>query len=204
MRTAIEHAGAERGLLLLPLGDELRVEAEATTSGNTVVVREASVTMLPESIVDYVVRTHESLILDDASVPNSFSVDGYFHQHHARSVLCLPLIKQTKLIGVIYLENNLAPHVFTPARTAVLKLLASEAAISLENTRLYSELKEREARIRRLVEANIIGIVIWKLEGRITEANEAFLRIVGYGRDALVSGRVRCTELAPAQGAERA
>src|SRR6202040_405673 len=159
MRTAIEHAGAERGLLILPRGDEQRIEAEATTSGDTIVVRlrEASVAAaaLPESIVHYVVRTRESVILDDASTPNAFSADTYIRQKHARSVLCLPLLKQAKLIGVLYLENNLALHVFTPARIAVLKLLASEAAISLENTRLYSELTEREARIRRLVEANI-------------------------------------------------
>ena len=62
---------------------------------------------------------------------------------------------------------------------AVLKLLASQAAISLENTRLYRDLAEREARIRRLVDANIIGIFIWDFEGRILEANEAFLRCVG-------------------------
>jgi PAS domain S-box-containing protein len=199
MRTAIEHAGAERGLLFLPLGNEFRIEAEATTSGKMVVVREASVaaTALPESIVHYVVRTHESLILDDASAQNPFSLDAYIHQYQPRSVLCLPLIKQAKLIGVLYLENNLTPNVFTPARMAVLKLLASEAAISLENTRLYSELREREARIRRLVDANIIGLVIWKREGRIMEANEAFLRIVGYGRNDLVSDRVRWTELTP-------
>ncbi len=147
-------------------------------------------------------RTHQSLILDDASAQNPFSADAYIRQHRARSVLCLPLIKQAKLIGVLYLENNLTPNVFTPARLAVLKLLASEAATSLENTRLYSELKEREARIRRLVEANIIGIVIWMLDGRIVEANEAFLRIVGYGRDDLVSHRLRWTDLTPAEWRE--
>jgi PAS domain S-box-containing protein len=109
----------------------------------------------------------------------------------------LPLLKQATLTGVLYLENNLTPHVFTPTRMAVLTLLASEAAISLENTRLYSELQERDARIRRLVEANVIGIVIWNLDGRILEANDAFLRMVGYGRADLVSGRVRWRELTP-------
>jgi PAS domain S-box-containing protein len=206
MLTAIEHAGAERGLLLLPRGDELRIEAEATTSGDTVVVRPRDASLaaatLPESIVQYVVRTQESVILDDASVQNTFSADAYLRQHHARSVLCLPLLKQATLIGVLYLENTLTLHVFTPARVAVLTLLASEAAISLENTRLYSELTEREARIRRLVEANIIGIVIWNLEGRILEANEAFLRMVGYGREDLVSGRVRWREVTPDQWRE--
>jgi GAF domain-containing protein len=94
----------------------------------------------------------------------------------------LPLVKQAKLIGVLYLENNLASHVFTPSRISVLELLASQAAISLENARLYSDLQEREARIRRLVDSNIIGVVIWDVQGRIIDANQAFLDMVGYGR----------------------
>src|SRR4029077_10067379 len=149
------------------------------------------------SVLHYVVRTQESVILDDATAQNSFSEDLYIRQHHARSILCLPLLKQAKLIGVLYLENNLALHVFTPNRIALLKVLASQAAISLENTRLYGELTEREARIRRLVEANIIGIVIWNLEGQIIEANEAFLRMLGYGREDLASGGVSWRELTP-------
>jgi PAS domain S-box-containing protein len=154
-------------------------------------------TELPESVLHYVVRTQDSVILDDASAQNPFSADEYIRQKHARSVLCLPLLKQAKLIGVLYLENNLTSHVFTPTRIAVLKLLASQAAISLENTRLYSDLTEREAKIRRLVDANIIGILIWNLEGRIVEANEAFLHMVGYGREDLVSGRVSWSEVTP-------
>ncbi|MGO7624123.1 GAF domain-containing protein, partial [Rhizobium ruizarguesonis] len=71
------------------------------------------------------------------------------------SILCVPLLNQVQLAGVLYLENNLAPRVFAPSRIAVLKLLASQAAISLENTRLYLDLAEREARIRRLVKANM-------------------------------------------------
>ena len=162
MRTAIEHAGAERGLLILPRGDDYRIEAEATTSSDEVNVdlRQASVTAadLPESVFRYVLRTKESVLLHDASGQNPFAADDYIREHHARSVLCLPLLKQTRLLGLLYLENSLTPHAFTPARMAVLKLLASEAAISMENTRLYRDLAEREARIRRLVDANIIGI----------------------------------------------
>ena len=154
---------------------------------------------LPESIVHYVMRTQESVILDDASAQNPFSADPYIRQHHARSILCLPLINQAKLIGVLYLENNLTPHVFTPTRIAVLKLLASQAAISLENTRLYRDLEEREAKIRRLVDANIIGIFMWNLEGEIIEANEAFLHMLEYSREDLLSGRVRWTDLTPAE-----
>jgi PAS domain S-box-containing protein len=201
MRSAIEHAGAERGVLILPLGDEERIEAEASTGGDTITVRLRKVLVTeaatPESIVHYVTRTQESVILDDASARNPFSGDSYIAQHGARSILCLPLINQAKLIGVLYLENNLTPHVFTPSRIAVLKLLASQAAISLENTRLYRDLEEREAKIRRLVEANIIGIFMWNLEGEIFEANDAFLRMVEYSRGDLLSGRLRWTNLTP-------
>ena len=85
----------------------------------------------------------------------------------------------------------------------MLKLLASQAAISLENTRLYRDLAEREAKIRRLVDANIIGIVIWDFDGRILEANDAFLAMVGYDREDLVAGRLRWTELTPPEWRER-
>jgi PAS domain S-box-containing protein len=203
LRIAVEHAGAGRGLLILFPGDEPRIAAEAATGRGQVEVtlRQTAVSPaeLPESVLHYVIRTRESVILDDALVQNPFSADGYICQKHARSVLCVPLVKQTKLIGVLYLENNLASHVFTPARISVLELLASQAAISLENARLYNDLQEREARIRRLVDSNIIGIVIWDFQGRIIEANEAFLDILGYAREDLISGRLRWTELTPAE-----
>jgi PAS domain S-box-containing protein len=206
MRTAIEQAGAERGLLIVPRGAELRIEAEATTSGDTVVVelRDQPLTaaVLPESVLHYVVRTRESVILDDAVVQPTFAADPYFRRRHARSILCLPLVKQFKLIGVLYLENNLASHVFTPARISVLELLASQAAISLENARLYDDLQEREAKIRRLVDSNIVGVVFWDLQGGITDANQAFLDMIGYAREDLVSGRLRWTELTPAEWRE--
>ena len=154
MRAAIEHAGAERGLLILPRGEDYRIEAEATTSRDTVnvVLRQAGVTAadLPSSVFQHVLRTQESVLLHDASGQNPFAADEYIRGHHARSVLCLPLPKKTRMVGVLYLENNLTPHVFTPARMAILKLLASQAAISLENTRLYGDLQEREAEIRTL------------------------------------------------------
>ncbi|MEA2946459.1 MAG: hypothetical protein QOI40_1789, partial [Alphaproteobacteria bacterium] len=204
LRIAIEHAGAERGLLILFPGDEPQIEAEATTTGRgevEVTLRQTAVSPaeLPESVLHYVFRTRESVILDDALAQNPFSADEYIRQKQARSVLCVALVKQSKLIGVLYLENNLAPHVFTPARISVLELLASQASISLENARLYNDLGEREARIRRLVDSNIIGILIWDVQGRILEANDAFLGMLGYSREDLISGRLRWTELTPAE-----
>ncbi|HMF61384.1 MAG TPA: PAS domain S-box protein, partial [Vicinamibacterales bacterium] len=201
LRIAVEHAGAERGLLILFPDDEPRIAAEATTGRGQIEVTlrqtATSSAELPESVLHTVVRTRESVILDDASAQNPFSADQYICRTNARSVLCLPLVKQTRLIGVLYLENNLAPRVFTPARISVLELLESQAAISLENARLYNDLREREAKIRRLVDSNIIGIITWNLEGRILEANDAFLHMTGYSRDDLASGDLRWTALTP-------
>jgi PAS domain S-box-containing protein len=203
MRTAIEQAGAERGLLILSRGAEQRIEAEATTGGDTVVVqlRHQPVTtaVLPETVLHFVLHTRESVILDDAATQPPFAADPYIRDRQARSILCLPLITQAKLTGVLYLENNLAPRVFAPARIAVLKLLASQAAIALENARLYSDLEQREAKIRRLVDANIVGIVISHLDDRIIEANDAFLDLLGYTRDDVGSGRIRWKELTPTE-----
>ncbi|HEY1411469.1 MAG TPA: ATP-binding protein [Rhodopila sp.] len=153
--------------------------------------------MLAEAIVQTVTRTRETVILGDAAAEPAFEADPYIIRYRARSVLCLPLLNQNKLIGVLYLENNLAPRVFTSARASVLRLVASQAAIALENTHLYHDLAEREAKIRRLVDANIIGIILWEYEGPILEANDAFLRIVGYDRADLLAGRLRWTDLTP-------
>ena len=157
MRTALEHAGAQRGLLIVPRSGAQRLEAEATTSGNTITVRfhhaGVSGAELAASILHYVLRTQESVILDDASAQNAFSSDDYLRNHHVRSVMCLPLVKQGTLTGVLYLENNLVPRVFTPARSTVLKLIASQAASSLENARLYTDLKQENSERRRAEEA---------------------------------------------------
>ena len=148
MRTAIEQAGAERGLLLLRRSAEQRIEAEATTTCETVTVqlRDEPVAdgMLPVSVLHYVLRTRESVVSDDAAVQTTFAEDPYIRQRRTRSILCMPLLNQAKLTGVLYLENNLAPRVFAPARIAVLKLLASQAAIALEKSRSADALREME------------------------------------------------------------
>jgi predicted ATPase/signal transduction histidine kinase/ActR/RegA family two-component response regulator len=153
LRIAVEHAGAERGLLILFAGDEPRIEAEATTGRGAVEVtlRQTAVapTELPESVLRTAVRTRQSVILDDAASSALFFADVYVQQRRPRSVLCLPLVKQAKLVGALYLENNLTPRAFTPGRIAVLELLASQAAISLENAVLYSNLQQAEEGLRR-------------------------------------------------------
>ncbi len=198
MTIAVEHAGAERGLLILPLGESYRIAAEARTSRESVTVRfrevPATSAELPESILRYVVRSKRSIILDDALTPNQFSADDYIHRRRPRSVLCLPLVKQTQLIGILYLENELTPHIFTSARFAVLNLLASQSAISLENARLYADLQKENAERKRaeeemqrqkahldeLFELAPESIILVDANNEITRVNREFTRVFGY------------------------
>jgi PAS domain S-box-containing protein len=202
MTIAIENAGADRAVLILPSAGEYLIRAEARASGDRVEVttRDEPITgaTCPESLIRYVIRTQESVILDDATKPNLFSDNHYVGDRQLKSILCLPLIKLGKLIGILLLENALASHAFTTERIAVLELLAAQAAISLENTRLYGDLQEREAKVRRLVDSNIIGIAIIEFDGRVMDANDAILRIVGYNRDDLAAG-LRWNDLTPAE-----
>ena len=113
------------------------------------------------------------MILDDAAANSSFSGDTYIRERHARSILCLPLVNQARLVGVLYLENNLVPRVFTPNRIAVLRLLASQAAVSLENAIERRRFEEERDRLR-LAEADLARINRMSTMGELTAslANE--------------------------------
>src|SRR5882724_10642586 len=183
MRIAVEHAGAERALLILLRGHEPQIEAEATIGHGRVevFVRQVAITPsdLPQSVLHYAIRTRGRVVLDDASIANLYSEDEYVRAKRARSVLCLPIVKQAKLIGALYLENNLTPRAFTPERVAVLELLASQAAISLENACLYSELRESEKSVRLIVDG-IAGLVaIMTPEGGVEFVNNQVLEYFG-------------------------
>ena len=148
LRSMVEHAGAERGLLLLNHGDDhLTVEAEAMTTAMTITVRLCRdlprPDVLPISILRYVLRTHQMVMLDNAVASQQFSFDPYVSMTSLKSVMCLPILRQANLMGVLYLENRLASDVFTPNRMTVLEVLASQAAISLENAAMYADLEER-------------------------------------------------------------
>jgi PAS domain S-box-containing protein len=157
LRTAIEQAGAERGVLIVPRGNELWIHAEARAADSVmpIVVRGVPLSSVdvPESVVRYAARAHEPVSLDDASAHGAFVTDDYIRREHARSVLCLPLLQQGELMALLYLENRLATAVFTPARMAVLNVVASQAAVSLEKTRLYQELHEHLTERKRAEEA---------------------------------------------------
>ena len=145
VRIAMEYAGAGRGLLILVRDETPRIEAEATVGDGRIEVSVRQTPLAPHDLplaaLNYAMRTRERVLLDDASSDSVYSQDQYVQLQRARSVLCLPIVKQAKLIGALYLENSLTPYAFTPDRVAVLELLASQAAISLENSALYTDLQ---------------------------------------------------------------
>jgi PAS domain S-box-containing protein len=184
MRIAIEHAGAERGILILFRNSEPQIAAEAAIChGKVEVTLQEKVVShhdLPESALNYVVRTRASLIMDDATASNLFPDDDYVRIRRPKSVLCLPVIKQAELVGALYLENNLTPGVFTPNRIAVLEFLASQAAISLENAYLYADLVRSEAFLSEGQRISHTGSWSWNIStGKVTWSEE-HRRIFGH------------------------
>lgn len=181
MRLSVEHAGAERGLMILLHGDEPYVEAEATTSGGRlqVVLRRERVSPqdLPQSALQFVLRTQGRLVLDDALAEGLDPRDEYVARARPRSVLCLPIFKQTKLIGALYLENNLTTRAFMADRVRVLDFLASQAAIAIENARLYSDLRRSEALLKEAQHLSSTGSFYWRASLDVIEFSEQTYRM---------------------------
>ncbi len=145
MQIVIEIAGAEIGFLILEKSGKLFIEASGNVGYNEVLQESTPVECsqyLPISLINYVARTQENVLLNDASNEGAFTTDNYITNQKPKSVLCTPIIHQNKLIGILYLENNLTTKAFTPERLEVLQLLSSQAAISIENARLYNDLEE--------------------------------------------------------------
>jgi predicted ATPase/signal transduction histidine kinase/GAF domain-containing protein len=188
VRIAVENAGAERGLLILIRRGEPRIEAEATTSQGRieVVFPQTAVgpSELSQFVLHYTIRTQERVLLDNASADNFYSNDEYVRRKRAKSVLCLPIVKQAKLIGALYLENNLTACAFTPERVTVLQLLASQAAISLENAGLYSDLQRSEDFLAQGQRISQTGSYGWNITTGEVYWSEEFWNILEWDRAA--------------------
>ncbi|MGK4005827.1 AAA family ATPase [Sorangium sp. So ce1036] len=155
LRIVVEHAGADEGVVLLVRADRLSTAAALPASGGAARLLDAgeAEAALPRSILNYVRRSHDRVLLDDAAARHPFSEDEALARRRPRSVLCLPIVRQARLIGLLYLENKLVAGAFTPGRLSVLELLASQSAISLENAMLYAELEQENAERRRAEQA---------------------------------------------------
>ncbi len=191
MRIAVEHAGAERGLLILIRDGDPRIEAEATIGSGKIEVAALPAAIrsadMPQTVLQYAIRTQERVLLDDALSDDVHSTDEYVRQKRSRSVLCLPLVKQAKLVGTLYLENNLTPSAFTADRVTVLEMLAAQAAISLENAALYTDLQRSETFLTQGQRIGHIGSFGWSVASGDFYWSEELYNILEYDRNAQAS-----------------
>ncbi|MEH1973476.1 MAG: AAA family ATPase [Nostoc sp.] len=141
LQVVMENAGAQKAALLVLQQGDLMVEAVATINEGVTLVSVPLSTSegIPVTLMNYVKRSLKTVVLDDATAQTDFIADSYFIQQQPKSVLCTPMLNQGKLIGLLYLENPLTIGAFTSDRTEVIQLLCAQAAISLENARLYQE-----------------------------------------------------------------
>ncbi|WP_437306227.1 AAA family ATPase [Sorangium sp. So ce388] len=149
MTIVLENVGARFGVLALAHGDALLVEAEGYVEPKQVHVLKAapvaSSKKVPLSVLSYVQRTLQSVILDNAATEARFSSDPYIQERQTKSLMCTPIVRQGRLIGVLYLENDLSTGVFTKDRSELLNLLSTQVAISIENAKLYEGLEHAVA-----------------------------------------------------------
>ncbi|MEH2238500.1 AAA family ATPase [Nostoc sp.] len=197
MKILIENAGAQTGILILENSGEWLIEAACELNDSdgenayTTQVLQSIPTAnhLPESIINYVIRTHECVILNDAIREGNFINEPYIQHHQPQSILCMPMLNQGKLVGVLYLENQLAAGAFTPERVSfgdatrsqVLNLLSTQAAIAIENARLYSKLCASESKMAQFLEAVPVGIGVVDTLGRPCYANQQAIQLLGKG-----------------------
>ncbi|NET42491.1 AAA-like domain-containing protein, partial [Okeania sp. SIO2B3] len=161
MKIVIENAGAQTGFLILDREDNWVIEAQGKIDSDEVTIlqsipiefvdSETSIPILPTTIINYVARSQENIVLKDAAHEGQFINDPYIIATQTKSILCIPLINQNQLRGIVYLENNLTTDTFTTKRVELLKILSAQAAISIDNSRLYQTLEQRvEERTKEL------------------------------------------------------
>jgi predicted ATPase/signal transduction histidine kinase len=155
MDIVIESAGAQKGFLVLEHEGKWVIEAEGNIEKDVVTVMQSlpveECEVLPVGIINYTARTGHTVLLDHASNEGKFTFEPYIQQNRIKSALCIPLMNQSRLSGIIFLENNLTPGAFTPKRLELLNVLSSQAAVSLDNARLYQK-AQREIAERKKAE----------------------------------------------------
>jgi PAS domain S-box-containing protein len=185
MKILMESAGAQRGYLILSSQGKLLIEAEGKIDDNPVTLLQSieveNCQELSSAIVNYVARTQESVVLDDAVGSGQFTNDPYIQKHQPKSILCVPLINQSQIISIVYLENNLTAGAFTPERVELLKVLSGQAAISIQNSKLYTEVRANERKLTQFLEAMPVGVGILDASGKPYYTNRVGQELLGKG-----------------------
>ncbi len=190
MKIVIENAGAQKGFLILERENNWFIEAEGTADEDDVTILQSipvdsvdstQIPLLSTAIINYVAHTQENVVLNDAAHQGQFIRDPYIVATQPKSILCTTLLNQGKLSGILYLENNLTTGAFTPDRLEVLKILSSQAAISLQNAQLYVALRESERKLAQFLEAVPVGVFVTNAKGQPYYANQTAQQILGKG-----------------------
>ncbi|MDY6932486.1 MAG: PAS domain S-box protein, partial [Halobacteriota archaeon] len=194
MKTVMESAGATRGIFISIRDGKGYIESEMKLGADDILfvkskpLSEESEILLP--IVNFVKRSRRYVVLDNASEEGDYTQDEYVQKNQSKSILALPIIRQSKMVGILYLENDLTTDVFTSDRIEILELLSSQAAISFENAvlvddmkRVERELRESEIRYKSLFNNTPVGISLTDFKGNILAANETILKMLGYSRE---------------------
>jgi PAS domain S-box-containing protein len=219
MKIVIEVSGAGRGLLILEKEGEFFIEAEGDASTEKVrLLKGINLTlsdMLSHAVVNYVIRTKQNIVLKDAFEDELFHNDPYITEIKLKSLLCAPIVHQGLIKGIIYLENNLTGGAFSEDRVEIVKLIASQAAISLENARLYQsllvdierrkaveeELRSSEQMARALLDALRDSLVLIDRDGLVLSLNKTKARSLAMKSDEIVGRHL--WDLFPPKVAER-
>ncbi len=193
MVSVIENAGAQQGFLLLPDAGDWSVSAMASVDKCLLAQENSPLEgslLVSEAIVRYVIRSRLEVVLHDAGQHPTFQQDPHVVRRQVRSVMCVPLLAQNRLSGVLYLENNHSPGVFALERTQIVKTLSAQAAISIENAKLYGSLAVSEQRYRSVFEGASDLIFLTTPQGRIVDVNPACMAIFGYAREEMLASSI--------------
>ncbi|MBT00477.1 MAG: PAS sensor protein [Oceanospirillaceae bacterium] len=184
MRLAIQNAGAQRAILVMYRRQQLFIEAETRIDEAPALFTAIPLTdgadMLPLSIINFVARTKDPVVLGNAVEHQMFQSDGYIRQQQPRSLLTLPILYHSELTGILYLEHRESRDVFSRERLKTLQILSAQAAISIENAKLYKSLEQSEREYRSLFENASEGIFRIAPDGRLISANPALISLLGY------------------------
>lgn len=192
MQIVIEQVGAEVGFMLLVHDDQLVIEVEARANATacpvcTLVEAAETADLVPQSLLNYVQRTQELVILDNATTADLFANDPYIQRHQPRSVFCMPVARQGKLLGILYLENNLATAAFSQTQLSALEILSAQIAISLENAQLYQQLTASQAQLNLALQSGQIGIWSWDIVSDRVIWDDQMYQIFGVDQETFVS-----------------
>jgi PAS domain S-box-containing protein len=200
MTIVMENAGAQRAFLIIERNGQWIVEAEGHSGREKANLLQgvdvADSDQVSAGVVNYVAHTQQMVLLADAAAAGRFVQDPAIEGRQVKSLLCMPLINRSRLSGILYLENNIATHVFNAERVELLALLSAQMAISLDHARLYDHLADEvtqrtrdlsfaEEQIRTLFATSQVGISLTNVEGEILAANEAMLRMMGYSEEEI-------------------